>query len=183
LVELSVVVVLVAILAAIGAMSYRRWISTSRMSEATHVSANIRQSQEAYKAETGTYANVSSTITDYYPAANPGAFVTAWGGACGNCTAADAWTQIPVKPDGPVMYGYSTVAGVGGTVASAKSSKMASAMMASSASSLASATASVGATDPFYLVQAYGDTNGDGIACTVEGYSFSNDLVVTNEGE
>jgi type IV pilus assembly protein PilA len=74
---------------------------------------NIRVAQEAYHSETQQYANVSSSLTAYYPAAPAYEVVTGWGGPCSNCTAV-VWSALPVHVDGPVRFGYATVAGVAG---------------------------------------------------------------------
>src|SRR5438093_207585 len=108
LVELAVVVVIVAVLAVLGLMAYRHHKAVSRLAEATQLIGAIRTAQNEFKEETGVYANVSKDATSYYPAAEPGPFVTAWGGSCSNCLAANGWTSLNVHPSGPVMYGYAT---------------------------------------------------------------------------
>lgn len=175
LIEMSIVVVVVAILAVLAIVGYRRYTATARSAEAKQVTGGIRMAQEAYKTEKGIYAAVSANDSSYYPAANPGKFVTQWGGACSNCAAGDpdAWKKIAVHPDGPVMFGYATVADVG-----ANSGSISAAAMNGMA-----AFAQLRATDPFYVTVAWGDTDGDGVPCTVTSYSTSNELVVMREGE
>ena len=130
LIELSVVVVIVGVLAVIGMVGYRRYRASARMSEATNMIAAIRAAQAEYKAETGVYANVSNDINSLYPDTNPGPHVTQWGGACNVCKeGVHGWQRLKVQTPGPVMYGYATVAGVGGTTVS---SFMAPAMTAPS---------------------------------------------------
>lgn len=179
LVEVSIVVVLVGVLATVSAMLYRQHRTAAHVAEATGLANGIRAAQEQYKAEIGTYANVSTTETSYYPAPTPGPFKTAWGGACGgNCNV--EWTTLHVRPDGPVMYGYATVAGAGGTTLSASLARAAGAPPpAPGMSPPASGPAS--STDPFYVVAALGDTDGDGQTSLVIGSSASNDLIVTTE--
>jgi type IV pilus assembly protein PilA len=175
LVEMSVVVVVVAILGVLAILGYRRHVATARSAEAKQVTGGIRGAQEAYKTEKGIYASVSSTDVSYYPAAVPGKFATAWGAPCTNCASGDpdGWKKLAVAPAAPVMFGYATVANVGGTGGGA----------GAGGAMPASATDPLSATDPFYVTVAWGDTDGNGIPCTVTSYSTSNQIVVQSEGE
>jgi len=114
LVELMIVVVIVAILATLAVVGYRKMVLASHVSEATGMVQNIRVAQEEYFSETRQYANVSTTLTTWYPQTSPAynTGVTGWGAACGGaCNANMDWSQLPVHVDGPVMFGYATVAG------------------------------------------------------------------------
>lgn len=175
LVEMSIVVVVVGVLAVLAVVGYRRYTATARSAEAKQVTSGIRMAQEAYKTEKGIYAAVSANDSSYYPAANPGKFVTEWGGACSNCAAGDpnAWKKIAVQPVGPVMFGYATVADVGAN----------SGIVTAAANAAMTPFAQLKATDPFYVTVAWGDTDGDGVPCTVTSFSTSNQLVVMQEGE
>jgi type IV pilus assembly protein PilA len=166
LIELMIVVVVVGVLGVLAVLGYRKYTATARTAEAKQVTGGIRAAQEAYKTEKGIYAAVSASNTSFYPAAVPGPFVTAWGDKCTNCANGDVdgWRKLAVEPGAPVMYGYATIAGVGGNVPG-------------------NVVQSLGATDPFYVTVAMGDTDGDGIPCTVTSYSTSNQLLVQSEGE
>ncbi len=167
LIELMIVVVVVGVLAVLAILGYRSYTATARTAEAKQITAGIRGAQEAYKVEKGVYASVSMDDTSFYPAASPGKFVTAWGAKCLNCAGGDqlAWRKLAVEPGAPVMFGYATVACLGGGCSSQP------------------LPLSIAATDPFYVTVAKGDTNGDGIPCTVTSYSISNQLLVQGEGE
>jgi type II secretory pathway pseudopilin PulG len=179
---MAAVVVIIGILAAIGLVTFARYRRTSRMAEATNLITSIQTEQEAYKNEKGIYASVSNTIGSYYPASAPGSFVTTWGADCTNCSGdARAWDKLGVKPSAPLMYGYATVAGVGGSQAAAHA-PVAAAIHPMMARAVAP-VAAIQPTEPFYMVAAQGDTDGDGIACNVMAVSGSNALVVTDEGE
>lgn len=189
LVELAVAVVIIGILAVIALVAYRRKIAATRVTEATNMITNIRGGQEAHKAEKGVYANVSQSITSFYPSASPGAKVTQWGAPCTNCAGGDpnGWDKINVHADGPVIFGYATTAGIGGGIM----------MMGASSSSggtpaigdteidsvIASQTAVIGAADPMFIALAEADADEDGKKCHVLGLSHSNHIVVTNEGD
>lgn len=174
LIELSIVVVVVGILAVLAIIGYRRYTATARSAEAKQITGGIRMAQEAFKTEKGIYAVVSNDDASFYPAAAPGKFITAWGGACTNCASGDpnAWNQLNVHPGAPVMFGYATIGGLGATATATPSGMLAAASFAT-----------LKATDPFYITVAWGDTDGDGIPCTVTSYSTSNQLVVMSEGE
>jgi prepilin-type N-terminal cleavage/methylation domain-containing protein len=204
LVEVSIVVVMVGILSAIAVVGYIRYRRQARMAEATNLISMIKAEQESYKNERGLYVSVSETVDSFYPAPTPGAFATMWGGPCANCLTKDGWESLPIKPDGPVMYGYATVAGVGEDIAASSSSsssssssgggKSKSGMMKtqsvlgtsptdSTPVTIENSCSSISTTQPFYVIKAQGDTDGDHVACTVLALSCSNTLILTNEGE
>jgi hypothetical protein len=96
--------------------------------EAFQMVHHIRAAQEAYRAKTGTYANVSRALaanqgTNHaalYPQAprEPGTDRVAWGGDCPETACADgqAWSMLSlhVPFDSGVRFGYSTIAGRAG---------------------------------------------------------------------
>jgi len=178
LIEMSLVVVVVAILAVLAILGYRRYTTTAKSAEAKQVTGGIRMAQEAYKTEKGVYVTVSSSDTSYYPAATPGKFVTAWGAPCTNCVDPNAWHNLPMAPPAPVMFGYATVSNFGGS-----SSSSGGGPATASFAPPPPAAAPLSATDPFYVTVAWGDTDGDGIPCTITSYSTSNQLLVQSEGE
>src|SRR3954449_7603842 len=97
------VVVIVGVLAMIGLVSYRKFILSSKTSEAIYMVGSIRSAQESYREETLKYLDVG--FTTYFPAANPGAFKTVWAPDT-TTTLGLNWAQLSVHPDGPVYYGY-----------------------------------------------------------------------------
>jgi type IV pilus assembly protein PilA len=113
LIELMIVVAIVGILATLAVVGYRKLIQSSHLSEATGMVQNIRVAQEGYHSETQQYANVSADLQSYYPAAPVYQTVTVWGGPCTNCPTIP-WSALPVHVDGPVMFGYATIAGFAG---------------------------------------------------------------------
>ncbi len=120
LIELGVVVVIVGILAVLATVGYRKWVTSSRMTEAHNMLENIRSAEEAFKSENGGYLPVSLSYagagtakpTGDYPAATPGPFKTQWGAACATsiCVQANSWKKLGVTTDSPVTYGYAVVA-------------------------------------------------------------------------
>jgi prepilin-type N-terminal cleavage/methylation domain-containing protein len=123
LVELMIVVAIVAILAVLGIVAYRKFVLSAHTSEATHMVQSIRVAESAYHAETQTYV-ATSTVTDatsgLYPVQNspPGSWKTPWTTPTGPCTAVpdfNCFALLPVHADGPVMFGYATLAGSAST--------------------------------------------------------------------
>jgi type IV pilus assembly protein PilA len=113
LIEMMVVVVIVGILATLAVVGYRKLVQSSHVTEATNMVQSIRGAQEAYHSETLRYADISTSLSSWYPQTSPtGRIVTAWGGACGNCVAGIDWSYLPLHVDGPVMFGYATKAGL-----------------------------------------------------------------------
>jgi type IV pilus assembly protein PilA len=177
-VEIAIVVVIVAILAVVAGVGYQRYRAAAHMHEATQMLSSIRSAQMEYKSESGVFANVSQTPASFYPSASPGAFKTGWGAPCANCVTPTSWERLKMRVPGPVIYGYSTTAGVGGMPTNV------GVTVNTETSDALSATASkIGPVDPFYIAVAHGDTNGNSIFCTIVGVSGSNELLITNDGE
>lgn len=179
LIEMSVVVVIVGILATLAVVGYRKIVVASHTAEATHMVQAIRVAQEAYKAETQVYADISPDLNTTYPAATPlSTFKTVWGAACASqCNAAPKpdWSQLPVHIDGPVMFGYATTAGVAGTAV--KPTKV----TVNGADVTFPATAAV----DWFVIGARVDSTSpaNSVYCHVYGSSFTNDIYVDQEGE
>ena len=74
LVELLVVVLIVSIFATIGIVMMREYIFTAKSTEAFAVVQSIRAAEESWKAQNGSYLNVSDTLdpANYYPSEAPG---------------------------------------------------------------------------------------------------------------
>jgi type IV pilus assembly protein PilA len=176
LVEMMIVVAIIAILAVLAVVGYKKMITSSNMSEATHMINAIRVAQEAYHAETQSYANPSSAgmgLGNLFPATNPSNFKTGWGGTG---ALANAWAVLPVHADGAVMYGYATQGGAaGGTIPT-----LPTGVTGVDFTTLALPGSS---TTDFYVIVAIGDPDGNGIYSAAVGDSWTNDIFTFNEGE
>jgi type IV pilus assembly protein PilA len=171
LVELMIVVAIVGILATLAVVGYRKLIQSSHVSEATGMVQNIRVAQEAYHSETQQYAQVDSTLTDYYPAAPKYEVVTAWGATCTNCFNV-LWSALPVHVDGPVLFGYATVAGLATNAPPTGITINGSPLVFP-----------VAPTTDWYVVAAEGDLDGDPNNNThVYGCSWMNQVFVDHDG-
>jgi type IV pilus assembly protein PilA len=165
LVELAIVVTIVGVLAAIAVVGYRRYMLTSKITEAQGVISAIKIAQEDHRAERGAYANLGETLC---PQATPtGKTVTQWNPACTGGTA--KWEQLPVHVSGPVLFGYATTAGTGAFTAPGNTSWV---------------TWGSPAAKPWYTVIARCDMDADDTTGPTElvSSSFSNQIFSHNEG-
>jgi prepilin-type N-terminal cleavage/methylation domain-containing protein len=167
LIELMTVVAIVAVLAVLGVVSYRKFISSARTGEAIYMVGSIRSAEESYKAETLTYLNVSAGFADFYPNKTPGKTKMDWQNTGHGDYA--TWRQLGARPDGPVMYGYKVAAGVAGVNPPALDT--------------ASKPTWVTPTEAWYVIEAQGDVDGNGVNSYVAGTSFTGELYIENEGE
>jgi type IV pilus assembly protein PilA len=171
LVELMIVVAIVGILATLAVVGYRKLVQSSHVSEATGMVQNIRVAQESYHSETQQYADVSSTLTSYYPAAPAYGVFTTWGVACGNCNPV-TWAALPLHVDGPLTFGYATKAGFSGAAIPA-------------APNVAVNVFPANVTTDWYVVAADGDLDGNPAEPNnthVFGASWTNQIFVDHEG-
>jgi len=169
LAELLAVVVMIAILATIAAVSYRRYMTSVKVAEATAMVGNIRAAQESYRSETMRYLNVSGEDA-WYPAA-PDDRKRAWDFP--SHADYNRWRQLGVRSDGPVYFGYVTYAGLAGTEVAEPTGMVADFNFPEPDD----------VTEPWYVIQAAGDLDGDGVRCYVVGSSFTGEIYVENEGE
>lgn len=178
LVELMIAVAIIAVLATLAVVGYRKLVNSSHTSEATHMIGAIRVAQETFHSETGQYANVSPGITvgSLYPLANaPADTLTSWGMPCGVCADPQAWNRLPVHSDGPVRFGYATVAGVAGTAPAVPALTF--------ESKVVNWPPANNITSDWYIVTAMGDMDNNTIYCTMMGTSWDKQIFVDKEGE
>jgi prepilin-type N-terminal cleavage/methylation domain-containing protein len=168
LVELMVVVAIAAVLAIVGVAMFRRHIAATRGTEAYGVIQAIRAAEASYLAENHVYLNVS-TGTNWYPNTSPNTNRFAWS----NSSHVDStrWQQLAPAVNRSVMFGYLVNAGTPGT--------------AMPALQIANSPASLGQPQPldWYVIQAKGDTNGDGVPALYAATSLSGEIYVQNEGD
>jgi Tfp pilus assembly protein PilE len=170
--------VIIGVLSVLAIVAYKRWVRTAYMAEAQDMVQNIRAAEETFKAETGGYLNVSNTLDlGYtYPAATPGPFKSSWGAACSTCVTSTSWAALAVETKGPVAFGYAVVADNAGLAPAGSVTPALSAMQtAPDLSGLAG--------QPWYVVEALGDINGDRVYTRVLGNSLTNQIMIDREGE
>jgi prepilin-type N-terminal cleavage/methylation domain-containing protein len=177
LIEAMVVVSLVSVLAVIASFAYRRWVHTSYLVEAQDMVSAIRAAQESFRAENGGYLKVSAALGPGYdyPLLTPGKSKTAWGGACAGCVnPAVGWSALNVSSSAPLVFGYSTIASDPTNTTTAPANSLPYHGGVLNLSSML---------PPWYIVEADGDVDGNGIFCNVYGVSGSNQIYINNEGE
>ncbi len=170
LIELMAVVGIVGILAMLATVSYRKYVSSSKTSEAIYMVGAIRAAEESYRAETLRYLSIG--WDRFYPMETPTNAKYSWDSGMSSPNR-PAWLELGVRPDGPVYFGYKVVAGVG-----------TSTTQFPTLSELATApTWAPTAAEPWYLIEAKGDVNGNTVPCYVVGSSFTGELYIENAGE
>jgi prepilin-type N-terminal cleavage/methylation domain-containing protein len=159
LVELMIVVTILGILATIAVPLYKGYIYRSKASEAIGFLNEIKQRQEAYRADFRQYLNVSGTVTNWWPDANPGGSQRAW-------PTEPMWNFLGAQPPGRSTYfSYVTVAGPPGTDPS-----------------FFGADSSLGyaGDDYWFIARALGNLDDDGEFITFEAYSESQNIWESN---
>jgi prepilin-type N-terminal cleavage/methylation domain-containing protein len=167
LVELMAVVAIVGILATIGIVLVRKQIYSSRAVEASSMVQSIRAAQERWRSETQAYLNVSSSTNNWYPMAKPGKTKYAWENPNGNDYS--NWRLLNPTATGPVQFGYVTVAGPPGAAVPALD--------------ITGSPTWPSPVDPWYLIQAQGDTDANGITSMYAASSFTPELYTERDGE
>jgi type IV pilus assembly protein PilA len=179
LIELSIVVVIVGILATLAVVGYRKLVDSSHTTEGTHMVQAIRVAQESYHAETGRYHNAG--WNKFCPSGStspPSRVKMPWNPACESGGTGN-WAALPVHTDGPVMFGYVTQAG---TLTAAGAAPAIPGSLAGGVFT----PGTLPTTGDYFLIGAAADISGNGtsgINSVIIGSSFSNELIVLNEGE
>jgi type IV pilus assembly protein PilA len=168
-VELAVVVTIVGVLAVLAVVGYRKLTLSAKVTEAKTMVSAIRIAQEDYKVERGVYANLGAT--KWCPSSGDivGGVTVKWAWDPGCSGGVAKWETLPVHVDGPVQFGYQTVAGPPGAVPA----------------SFVDMTAG-NVTRPWYVIKAQADLNGDGatgLQTEVVGSSFDNNIHSRQDGE
>jgi len=109
LVELMVAVTIVAVLAGIAGVSYKRYTNKGRTTEVMALIAEIKTKEEAYRAENGAYLSTTNVgEDDFFPALIPGSEPKPK--LLGTPPA--GWTAVGIAPQRSQLYcGYVVVAG------------------------------------------------------------------------
>jgi type IV pilus assembly protein PilA len=174
LVELMAVVAIVAVLAGLSVYGVRKYILAAKTSEATEMIGAIKTAQEQYRAETFIYKDISGKGSlDDYGTFYPSTTVLkrqkmAWGG--GTDEIANGWRELGVAAAAPVLYIYGCAAGPGSVAPAAPGIPIAN-----------YPTAATG--QPWYLIKAVGDLDGNGSVGTWIGTSVTAEIFHDKEEE
>lgn len=166
LVELMVVALIMGILASIGIAAYGSYIRRSRAAEARTMLAQIGTREEAYRSEFSKYCSAGRTagspptalgLANAWPATSPTLGAADW-----NASTPTEWAQLGVRPQGFVYYRYVVVAGQPPATPPSEPSYTSSPNQ-----------------DAWWVAEAYGDLNRNGIDSTFHLSSISNAVIVT----
>lgn len=161
-----VVVAMVSVLALLAVYGVRKYISASKATEPIYMVGLIKTSQEAWREEFHVYDNASANIDSYYPDTPDGRSRN-----FNNPAHADnqAWLNLGVSTPNPVRYGYATVAGAAGAGKPAIGTSNCCNWIADG--------------EPWFIVKAVGDNNGDGNKSIFIGSSQTQEIYAESENE
>jgi prepilin-type N-terminal cleavage/methylation domain-containing protein len=125
LVEMIIVVVIIGVLAAIAIPTFRKYMDSGRAAEAMAMLGEIRNREEAYRAEFGTYLNTNTSAeSSIFPAVG----TCSQAGAVEPCvksasqsalppaTPPAGWSALGINPQKNQLYcGYVAISGAAGT--------------------------------------------------------------------
>jgi len=164
LTELMVVVAIVAVLAVLAVWGVRKYITSSKATEAIQMIGAIKTAQEAFREETGVYYDISNTP---YPAVGLNQ-KHHWGMPSHPDYA--KWQTLGVATPNPVIFGYITRAGSPTDSVPSMGTIQQTLVFTPSG-------------EPWYVVKAEGDKNGDGVKAIFVGSSFTQEIYGENEEE
>ena len=163
LIEMLITVAIIGILAGIAVPSFSSYMKRARTSEAYTFIGEIRQRQEAYRAEFNQYCSAPAAATMLpaggaaTPAGAPDSQLRGWPSPAGT------WDLLGARPDGAVRFRYAVEAGGPGT-----------------GNPNPPGTSGLGAQDFWFVTQAYGDLDDDGVQVTFESYSVGTQVWVSD---
>jgi prepilin-type N-terminal cleavage/methylation domain-containing protein len=171
LVELCVVVVIMGILAIIGMSSLRKHVNASKSIEAFNMIQSIRAAQERWRAEHMIYLDV--TTSGWYPEdptdSDARGTERSFFGWSGHPDSAN-WLLLRPTVSGRVQFGYRTSAGAAG------------AAMTDPAITIPG-FAWPANPENWYVIEALGDTDGDGTPSYYLASSLDGEVGSFNDGE
>lgn len=174
LVELLTVVVITGILATLAFASLRAHVSAAWGAEALNMVQSIRAAEERWRSEHMMYLDVS-TDESWYPRdpriAPTGKQAFYYDAADETHSDHIAWLQLRPTAPGAVRFGYLVNAGTAGSTMTAAA---------------APGPAAVWPTPPrdiWYVIQAIGDPDGDGVVSYYRASSLDGEVFSVNHGE
>lgn len=167
LVELMTVVAIVGILAALAVVGVRQHFADAKATEATALIQALRAAQESRRAEVGLYLNCSTSAADAWYPADPDGKLRSWV----HTSHADAvrFRLLGVsRPEG-TRFGYLVNAGSPGQTMTEPQTGDKPTWPTTA--------------DPWYVIQAAGDRDDDGVNMLFLASSLNGELYVENEHE
>ncbi len=167
LVELGAVVVIIGILAVVAIVGYRKYILSSKVSEAQNVIGAIKLAQEDFRAERGTYFGAAAGGGTWCPWGGPpvAGKKMQWNPNC--------WAALPTHVEQPVAFSYYTNGGIDPTQP----------FTAPPATPWVTGWGNT-ADRPWYVIKAEADLNpGNATLTELATSSGTNQVFVNNEGD
>jgi prepilin-type N-terminal cleavage/methylation domain-containing protein len=171
LVEVMVVVVIIGVLAVLGISALRKRAGQSNMTNGMAAVRAIAAAQEQYRALNQIYFDVP---TGWYPTPMPapGTKVSFWMAARGGGhEASNNWYRLSPDIRQPVQFQFRADAG----------DPDPSPPPAPATPSIT--LPAVPPNEPWYLIQARADADGDGVICYIAAASWSREVVSVDDGE
>lgn len=147
LTELMIVVVIMGVLATLGTVAFRQKMSRAKTTQALSGLRAIGAAQEAHRAESGVYLNVSANLSTYYPPLSSGK-VTTFFGHSGDAL----WVRLDPKLPELTSYAYATTAGLPFSSPGAPDANVVGVTWPTASTIV----------EPWYVVAARGDADSDG---------------------
>jgi type IV pilus assembly protein PilA len=174
LVEAMGVVALVGVLSALAVWGVRKYILSAKSAEAIYMIGAIKTAQEQYRAETFNYLDVSGShslgsMATFYPTSTPSN--KAWGWGDTSTDQGKAFRTLGVVAQAPVYYTYGCAAGD------------ASNAVPDAGTSQAVPNWGLNSGQQWYVVRAVGDLDNDGKTSVLASASFTDRIIIDNEGE
>jgi prepilin-type N-terminal cleavage/methylation domain-containing protein len=170
LVELMAVVAITGILAALAIAALRHRVFASDTASAKVVVKTIVAAEEHYRAENQLYFDVSSTgASGWYPSGSigPNNKMSFW--RSGTDTDTKNWHTLAPDIRQTVSFGFKANAGLPTDTP----------QFDDALSTLPAATV----TEPWYVIQARADSDGDSVYCMVGAVSWAPEVFSVNDGE
>jgi type IV pilus assembly protein PilA len=166
LIEMMVVVIIMGVLATLAVYGVRKYVFSSKTTEAIHMIGSIKSAEESYRAETFRYVGKATLAEATYFPGGPGRYKTDWNNT-GHIDYSAVWGPLGVVSDSPVIFGYKVAADTGALKAPP-----------ANCTNVSWGSRGTDNTGPWYIVEAAADQNGDNnlscfTSCSVTGEIFS----------
>ena len=176
LVELMAVVIITAVLATLAVFGVRKYVYSSKTTEAIHMIGSIKSAEESYRSETFRYAgtdpgNLDSGAHFFPKGEKPGQYKASW--SPNGPDYATVWGPLGVISDSPVLFEYVVVAAPSGALVAPPSD----------CTGVSWGTAGSANTGPYYIVKAQSDQNGDGKMSCFTSCNLTGEIFRANEDE
>lgn len=165
LTELMIVVAMIGVLSSLALVGYRKYVNSAKISEPLSIIQSIRSAEEEFKDKTMTYLDVSVS-GQYYPRNSFDSKKMNWLNPSGGDFA--RWQTLGVSVTGTVRFGYKVNSGNAGVAVAVP-------IEYQPAPNLGTPV------NPWYVVQARGDTNEDGKPTLLLATSTSSEIVYNED--